>query len=304
MTNLFAMFPGQGSQKVGMGSELFTTSELAKELFEKADKSLGFSLSKLCFDGPAEELTATKNSQPAILTVSVICYELFKASDKFVTPLAAAGHSLGEYSALVAANSLAFEDAVQLVHKRGTYMQEAVPVGQGKMFAILGKEIEEIELALSKVTDGVAEAANINAPGQIVVAGDVSGMEQFRELLTGAKIIELEVSAPFHCSLMKPAEIALSKDLDALSFKDPEFPIYANYTAEPTADGAIARENLKKQVCGRVRWVESIQNAIENVKPTQALEFGEGRVLAGLMKKINRDLSCKNVSSIESIENL
>ena len=200
--NIFAMFPGQGSQKIGMGSGLISTFPKANEFFEIAESQLGFSLKQLCLEGPIERLTMTENAQPAILTVSTIAYAALQASHD-VKPVIAAGHSLGEYSALVAAKAISFSDAVLLVHKRGRYMQEAVPVGTGKMVAVLGKEIADIEDVLAKVGDGVAEIANINAPGQIVVSGDVAGVSAFVAGLGKARVIELPVSAPFHSSLMK-----------------------------------------------------------------------------------------------------
>lgn len=294
-TRILALFPGQGSQKVGMGHKSYETQEIAKELFQIADKALGFGLSKICFEGPADQLTNTAIAQPAILTVSVICYEIFARSGQSNNIVAAAGHSLGEYSALVAAGAISFADAVLLVHKRGRYMQEAVPKGQGTMVAVLGKEVAEIEEALAKVTTGVAQAANINAPGQVVVAGDVAGVDAFKAALNGGKIIPLEVSAPFHCKLMKPAADNLAKDLDALNINKCRFPVYANFTAKAVVEPKDIRQNLKDQVCGRVRWVECMTNAISEQKPTGALEFGEGKVLNGLLKKINKEVACQNI---------
>jgi [acyl-carrier-protein] S-malonyltransferase len=292
---ILALFPGQGSQKVGMGQKSFETQEIAKELFNMADKALGFSLSKICFEGPATELTNTAIAQPAILTVSVICYELFAKTGQANNIVAAAGHSLGEYSALVAAGAISFADAVLLVHKRGKYMQEAVPKGQGTMVAVLGKEILEIEEALSKVTTGVAQAANINAPGQVVVAGDIAGVDAFKAALNGGKVIPLDVSAPFHCKLMKPAADNLAKDLDAMTINKCRFPVYANFSAKAVTEPSDVRQNLKDQVCGRVRWVECMNNAIAEAKPTNAIEFGEGKVLNGLLKKINKEVPCQNI---------
>ncbi len=300
-TSVLGLFPGQGSQSVGMGHELVESSELAREMFEVADKALGFELSKICFQGPPEKLTETAITQPAILTVSSICYKLFKENPQSPTLCAAAGHSLGEYSALVAAGSLSFEDAVQLVHKRGAYMQEAVPVGAGKMVAVLGKEIEEIETAIEK-TDGVAEVANFNAPGQIVVAGSAQGIDSFVACLENPKVKELPVSAPFHCSLMKPAEEKLAKDLEATSISPAHFPVYANYHAKPLTEPEAIREALRLQVCGRVRWVESMQAVIGDHAPTKGLEFGSGKVLSGLMRRIDRGLACQPIGSLTDIE--
>lgn len=287
------LFPGQGSQSVGMGRTFYESNELGKEIFEQANKALGFSLSNLCFNGPIEELTLTKNAQPAILTTSYIAYTLAD-----IPVSVAAGHSLGEYSALVAAKSISFEDAVSLVHKRGTYMQEAVEPGQGAMLAIIGPTPEEIQTIIDKVENGVVEIANLNCPGQTVVAGDVKATEQFSKLMseTGAKVIPLNVSAPFHCSLMKSAEEKLARDLDAISFNDPVFPIYANVTASAVRTAEEVRKCLKDQVCGSVRWTESIQNMITQESIEKTVEFGAGGVLTKLMKRIDKGIAREEVS--------
>lgn len=284
--NIFAMFPGQGSQKIGMGGSLLSASPRANEYFEEAESRLGFSLKKLCLEGPIDQLTMTQNAQPAILTVSTIAYESIRSTHD-TKPIVAAGHSLGEYSALVAAKAISFSDAVLLVHKRGRYMQEAVPVGTGKMVAVLGKEIAEIEDVLTNVRDGVAEIANINAPGQIVVSGDVAGVSEFISGLGKARVIELPVSAPFHSSLMKPAEIKLAEDLKSIKIATPEFPVFSNYSAEPLTDPEAIRRALALQVCGRVRWVECVQQARQGFAFDQAVEIGEGNTLIGLMKRID-----------------
>lgn len=285
---ILAMFPGQGSQKVGMGKEFFDAREEAREMFERANQVLGFSLSQVCFEGPEEKLKQTAIAQPAILTVSSILYRLWKENGSSGKVIAAAlGHSLGEFTALVAAGAISFEDAVLLVHKRGTYMQEAVPIGEGKMVAVLGKDTSEIEAALKQVTSGVAEIANINAPGQVVVSGAAAAVNEFVSALGKAKVIELAVSAPFHCTLMKPAAESLARDLKALAINKPQFPVIANYSAEYSFDPEVIRASLEAQVCGRVRWVESIERAIAEFKPAGAVEFGEGGVLTGMLKKIN-----------------
>lgn len=285
------MFPGQGSQKVGMGKALFDRYEVARAVFRTADELLGMPLSNICFEGPEEKLTQTAVAQPAILTTSVVLFRIWKEiSGEANEVVAGLGHSLGEFSALVAANALAFEDAVVLVHKRGRYMQEAVPLGQGKMVAVLGKEPEEIEAALKKVTSGVAEIANINAPGQIVVSGYVEAVDEFVSALGKAKVIELSVSAPFHCTMMKAAAQRLAEDLKGLRISRPEFPVVANFSAEYSDDVDVIRKWLEEQVCGRVRWVESIQRGIASFKPDAAVEFGEGGVLSGLLKKIDNSL--------------
>ncbi len=287
MSKVLGLFPGQGSQKVGMGKSLVEQHALAREMFENADRVLGFSLSSICFDGPEDRLTATEIAQPAILTVSSIAYRLSQSSAESAPSLvAAAGHSLGEYSALVAAGALRFEDAVLLVHKRGRYMQEAVPKGTGKMIAVLGKELAELESCTTKVTLGVAEIANINAPGQIVVAGDVKGITQFLEILGPAKSVELQVSAPFHCSLMKPAAERLAVDLAKIEIAPAQFPIYANVRGAAVQQPDQIRKALADQVCGRVRWIECMQRAIEEQKPDRSVEFGAGNVLSGMLKRI------------------
>jgi [acyl-carrier-protein] S-malonyltransferase len=304
MSNIFALFPGQGSQKVGMGKELFEAYPLAKDIFRKADEALGFELSKVCFEGPTEKLTLTEIAQPAILTVSTICFQLSQASAQGAANsiVAAAGHSLGEYSALVAAESLSFEDAVRLVNKRGKYMQEAVPVGSGKMVAVLGKEVAEIEAALAQVHGEIAQIANINAPGQIVVAGSVAGVQKFVEALGTAKVIELTVSAPFHCDLMKPAEEKLRVDLAAIEIRKPKFKVYQNFTAQASDNPETIRENLALQVCGRVRWVECVENAVMDSNPAAVWEYGAGNVLTGLLKRINSAITRVNVDSPAALQ--
>lgn len=306
MANIFALFPGQGSQKVGMGRQLFEQYDVAKELFAQADEALGFSLSQICFEGPADKLTLTEITQPAILTVSTICFRLAQMQPQAGahTIVAAAGHSLGEYSALVAAEAISFEDAVRLVNKRGRYMQEAVPVGTGRMVAVLGKEVSELQAAIDASGVPVAQIANINAPGQIVVAGSVAGVAGFVEKLGTAKVIDLPVSAPFHCSLMKPAEERLRVDLAGITIKTPKFPVYQNFTASFTSDPEAIRENLALQVCGRVRWVECVENVLKEKTPDTVWEYGAGNVLTGLVKRINSGVSRVNIDSPESLASM
>lgn len=306
MANIFALFPGQGSQKVGMGRQLFEQYEVAREIFAQADAALGFSLSNICFEGPADKLTLTEITQPAILTVSTICFRLAQMQPQAASHsiVAAAGHSLGEYSALVAADAISFEDAVRLVNKRGRYMQEAVPVGTGRMVAVLGKEVSELQAAIDASGVAVAEIANINAPGQIVVAGSVAGVAAFVEKLGTAKVIDLPVSAPFHCSLMKPAEEKLRLDLAGISIKKPKFPVYQNFTASFTDDVEAIRENLALQVCGKVRWVECVENALREKSPNAVWEYGAGNVLTGLVKRINNGVTRVNIDSPESLASI
>lgn len=306
MANIFALFPGQGSQKVGMGRQLFEQYDIAKELFAKADEALGFSLSQICFEGPADKLTLTEITQPAILTVSTICFRLAQMQPQAGahTIVAAAGHSLGEYSALVAADAMSFEDAVRLVNKRGRYMQEAVPVGTGRMVAVLGKEVAELQAAIDASGVEVAEIANINAPGQIVIAGSLAGVAGFVEKLGTAKVIDLPVSAPFHCSLMKPAEQRLRVDLAGITIKTPKFPVYQNFTASFTNDPEAIRENLALQVCGRVRWVECVENVLKEKTPDVVWEYGAGNVLTGLVKRINSAVPRVNIDSPESLASM
>lgn len=306
MANIFALFPGQGSQKVGMGRQLFEQYDIAKELFAMADEALGFSLSQICFEGPADKLTLTEITQPAILTVSTICFRLAQMQPQAGshTIVAAAGHSLGEYSALVAADAMSFEDAVRLVNKRGRYMQEAVPVGTGRMVAVLGKEVAELQAAIDASGVEVAEIANINAPGQIVIAGSLAGVAGFVEKLGTAKVIDLPVSAPFHCSLMKPAEQRLRVDLAGITIKTPKFPVYQNFTASFTNDPEAIRENLALQVCGRVRWVECVENVLKEKTPDVVWEYGAGNVLTGLVKRINSAVPRVNIDSPESLASM
>jgi len=277
------LFPGQGSQSVGMGKDFFDLSPRAQEIFMKADETLGFKISKLCFEGPEEELKLTENTQPALLTVSTIAYVLLEKE-----PQIAAGHSLGEYSALVAAGSLRFEDALLLVHKRGRYMQEAVPVGKGAMAAVLGADYKEVELALQKIEKGVVEIANWNSQEQIVIAGDREAVREALTLIDAPRSVLLPVSAPFHCRLIQSAEDKLSYDLDQVEFKDLKFPIITNVDAEIIYKGTQARDALKRQVTRPVLWLTSMEK-LSQEKIELYLELGAGRVLSGLAKRICRE---------------
>ena len=298
------VFPGQGSQYVGMGRELYQQYEEARAVMDAADRVLGFPLTAMCFEGPEEALGQTINTQPAILAVSVACLKVWHKTGG-VQPKAVAGHSLGEYSALVAAGSLDFEAAVGLVRKRGQYMQEAVPVGQGGMAALLGLSAEGArELCLKASAYGVAEAVNLNSPGQVVVAGDNSGLEAVAKMAkeAGAKrYIPLPVSAPFHSSLMRPAGDRLAKDLEEVTLSDPSVPVVANVTADYVGSGQDIKELLIKQVYSPVRWEESVERLLGDGIDT-FIEIGPGKVLGGLVKKINRKTRIINVEDADSLE--
>lgn len=294
---IVGLFPGQGSQVVGMGKDVFENNEIAKKLFEVADKTLGFSISKLCFEGPIDELSKTENAQPAILLCSVIAYEIWKSKNPDTRIAIGAGHSLGEYSALVASGALTLEDALVLVNKRGKYMQEATPEGIGAMIAVMGVEVSELQ-AVCEETQGVVELANINAPGQIVVSGEKEPVLSLKDKLPGKRIVELNVSAPFHCSLMKPAAEKLAKDLDQTEIKAGNFPVIANVNARPLTEPEEIKQALKDQVCGSVRWTDSIDHAINHEKVTKGIEFGNGKVISGLMKRIERKFPMEQFSGI------
>ncbi len=305
MSKIAYIFPGQGSQTVGMGKDLYDNFPLAKEVFEEADDALGFSLSEMCFSGTETDLALTKNTQPAILTVSIAAFRAMEA-EGFPSPDFVAGHSLGEYSALVAANSLSLSVAVKTVRKRGEYMQNAVPVGVGAMAAILGAPFDTIEIACGEAARGeICSPANINSPSQVVIAGNADAIDRACELLKerGAKrAVKLNVSAPFHCDLMLPAEVELEKDLRKIDFKDLKIPLVENVTAEMNIKGARVPEALTKQVSSPVRWSDSILNLInENVEIF--VEVGAGKILSGLVRQINRDVYTLNIENTESLKN-
>jgi [acyl-carrier-protein] S-malonyltransferase len=303
-SKLAYIFPGQGSQAVGMGKDLFDNFAVSRAVFEEADEALGFSLSEMCFSGTAEDLALTANTQPAILTVSVAAFRAMEAAGCPV-PDFVAGHSLGEYSALVAAGALEFADAVRTVRQRGTYMQEAVPVGAGAMAAILGLPLETVEVACDEAAEGeVCAPANINSPAQIVIAGNTDAVDRAIELLKtrGAKrAIKLNVSAPFHCDLMFPAQVRLAEDLAKIEFRDLRFPIVENVSAEVNAKGARARTALTEQVSSPVRWAQSVETLLAEEVGT-FIEVGAGKVLCGLVRQINRDVRCLNVENNESLQ--
>ena len=299
------IFPGQGSQTVGMGKDLFDNFPKAREVFEEADDALQFKLSEMCFAGTAEDLALTANTQPAILTTSIAAFRAME-TENFSVPDYVAGHSLGEYSASVAANALSFSDAVKIVRKRGTYMQQAVPVGAGAMAAILGLPIETVENACAEAAqEQVCSPANINSPAQIVIAGNAEAIDRAIEILKerGAKrAVKLNVSAPFHCALMKPAQEKLFGDLQEINFEDLRFPVIENVSAEANTKGARAREALTMQVSAPVRWADSVENLINKGVDT-FVEVGAGKVLTGLIRQINREVRCLNVENFDSLRN-
>ncbi len=293
MGKLAVLFPGQGSQFAGMGKSLADSYECARRVFAEADEALRFPLSRLCFEGPEEELKMTENTQPAILTVSVAAYAVLK--EKGVRPDYVAGHSLGEYSALVAAGALRLADAVRLVRKRGRYMQEAVPPGEGAMAALLMLPEGKLDGILAEAAQGeVLAAANFNSPAQIVIAGHKGAVERAVELAKAAgarKAVMLPVSAPFHCPLMRPAQERLKADLDATEFRDLEIPLVNNWQAREIRTAAEAREGLYQQVPNPVRWEESVRRlAAQGVD--RAIECGPGKVLTGLLRAIDRNIKC------------
>ena len=296
------VFPGQSSQYVGMGKEFADKFPIVRQVFEEADDALGQKISRLCYDGPAEELQLTENTQPAILATSVAVCRLL--TSRGYESHYMAGHSLGEYSAHVAAGTLGFADALRLVSRRGRYMQEAVPVGQGAMAVVIGLDAEGIQQACAEVAgDEVVSAANLNTPSQIAISGHVQAVERAgvraREL--GAKrVVPLSVSAPFHCALMKPAEIRLEPELRALVARDPSVPVIANIDAKPKRLGTESVEALIRQVSLPVLWEASMRTLIEAGVST-FLEVGPGRVLAGLIKKIDRAVRVLNVEDLDSL---
>jgi [acyl-carrier-protein] S-malonyltransferase len=297
------LFPGQGSQAVGMGKELAERYSVARQTFAEADEALGYKLSQLCFEGPEEKLRLTEITQPAILTASVAAWRVLR--EKGMNPSFVAGHSLGEYSAHVAAGTLNFPDAVRTVRNRGKYMQEAVPVGVGAMAAILGMDLAKVTAVCADAAKGeVCEPANINSAEQIVISGHAAAVERATKLASerGAKrAVMLQVSAPFHCSLMKPAQDRLAADLQSLGFQKPAVPIVCNVDAALIEHADAARDALVRQVTGAVKWDPSVRLLI--AKGIQVfLEVGPGKVLCGLMRQIDRSKTCINVGDDASLQ--
>ncbi len=283
------VFPGQGSQYVGMGRALADAFPVCRAVFEQADVALGEPLSRLCFEGPEDQLRLTENTQPAILTVSTAAARLLAAHG--IQPAFVAGHSLGEYSAHVAAGTFAFADAVRIVRQRGRYMQEAVPVGAGAMAAVLGLDGEAVAQACAEAAEGdVVAPANLNAPGQVVIAGTVAGVQRAGELARarGARrVVPLPVSAPFHCALMRPAEDRLAPELRAVPISAPRVPVVANVDGLVKTDGAAAIEALVRQMSAPVRW-EDVVATLASAGVRAYVEVGPGTVLSGLIRKIDR----------------
>ena len=296
------IFPGQGSQTVGMGKELFDKCPIARQTFEEADDALGYKLSQVCFAGPEEQLRLTEITQPAILTISIAGLRVLEGC--VPKPSFVAGHSLGEYSAHVASGTMTFADAVRTVRNRGKYMQEAVPVGVGAMAAILGMELEKVVAVCRDAAQGeVCAPANINSPEQIVISGNTAAVERGTKLADerGAKRAKiLPVSAPFHCALMKPAQDRLEADLNNLNMRKPVYPVVCNVEASLVSDELRARETLVAQVTGAVKWEQSMRLLIESGAET-FVEIGPGKVLCGLMRQIDRSKTCLNVADDASL---
>jgi [acyl-carrier-protein] S-malonyltransferase len=305
MKSIAFIFPGQGSQYVGMGRELFENFSVAKKIFEEADDTLHVSISTLCFKGPEEALKLTENTQPAVLTTSVAALKVLQA-EKGMAPQFTAGHSLGEYSALVASEALTFSQAVKVVRLRGKFMQEAVPVGEGAMAAVLGMEREQVEKLCEEISSGdVLAPANFNSPGQIVIAGHSKAVQRAIERVKqeGKKAVLLPVSAPFHSSLMKPAGERLEKALEEISVGDLKIPVVTNVEAEANTSKARVKELLVAQVSSPVRWEESMRKMIEK-GIEQVLEIGPGKVLSGLMKRIDSRVETKNLEDLQTLKSI
>ena len=303
------LFPGQGSQAVGMGLELYNNFNLVKKLFQEADEKLNYPISKIILEGPDDQLQQTKNTQPAILTVSYSIFSVLKNEFKFDFKNFKyfAGHSLGEYSALVCSEAINFSDAVYLLHERGKAMQESVPVGEGSMLAVIGFNIKDLNEMIKNLKDikGTCEIANDNAFGQVILSGDKKSIEALQFHLKEKKIktIPLKVSAPFHCSLMKPAAEIMRNKINNTKFNDPLFPIINNVTAEPENNPSKIKSLLIDQIFSTVRWRESVIN-MSQLGVKKFIEVGPGKVLSGMIKRTIKDVKCFSINSIADIEGL
>ena len=303
------IFPGQGSQSVGMGQDLYKTFDLVKKIFKEADEKLNYSISKIILEGPDSDLKLTKNTQPAILTVS---YSIFKLiTEEFNIQIKDikyfAGHSLGGYSALVSSNSLSFSDAVYLLHERGKSMQDAVPEGKGSMLAVMGSKIEDLEEYIEGMgkDKGVCEIANDNSDSQVILSGDKTAIDEISKILKSnkKKSIFLPVSAPFHCSLMNPAAKIMEDKINQTNFKNPLVDLVSNVTAEPVRDSEKIKSLLVRQIFSKVRWRESVLFMIKN-GVNEFIEIGPGKVLSGLVKRISDKVLSKSINTIEDIKSL
>ncbi len=294
------LFPGQGAQVVGMGKDLYLNTELGKKTFDMANEILGYHFSKICFEGPEEELCLTQNVQPALLTVSYILFNLLGAE-----PFMAAGHSVGEFTAFLCAGAVKFEDALLAVYKRGIYMQEAVPVGKGAMAAIMGVDVVKIYEVVEKV-DGIVDVANLNSPTQVVISGEKQAVEKAIEIIAAKKVKFLSVSAPFHSELMRPAEEKLAAVLNNIEFRDPAFPVINNIEAAEVTTGEYARYSLIKQVSRPVLWHNAMMRFMKEKGIRKFTEIGSGRVLTGLIKRTARqegfDIETYNIRDLEDLK--
>ena len=303
------LFPGQGSQSVKMGYEFFHSFDIVKEIFKKSDQILNYPISKIILDGPEEKLQLTQNAQPAILMVSFSIFKVFKNEFgyDFKNFKCFAGHSLGEYSALVCAGSIEFSDAIYLLHERGKAMQAAVPIGEGKMIAVLGAEIELVKKLINETNfaEGVCEIANDNANGQVIVSGDKESIKIFENILKEQKIkaIPLKVSAPFHCSMMKPAAEIMKEKIEKTKFNNPSFQIINNVNAEAVNKSEVIKDLLVKQIYSPVKWRESIIN-INRLGVKNFIELGPGKALTGMVKRTVKDVNCYTINSVSDIKNV
>ena len=296
------VFPGQGAQRVGMGSDFLETDTAVRERFEEANDALGFDLARIVLDGPASRLVETEVTQPALLTVGVALWQVWRARGGAM-PALMAGHSLGEYTAFTAAGSIAFADAVRLVHARGRFMQEAVPVGEGAMAAILGLDDDAVAACCEQV-DGVAQPANLNAPGQVVISGSATAVKAAAAACSEAgarRVVMLDVSAPFHCQLMRPAADRFRAVLDAVDFRAPDVPVVHNLDATMSADAATIRQKLMRQIYSPVRWTDCV-TTIRGHGVDRLLECGPGNILAGLARRIDRSLDVVGIGTLEGMQ--